>query len=172
MAVTSSITQAISFSESGGSGIATSNRTTSVAPQVTMTTSATGVQVVYSTTINLVGPAVMDINLHDTNAGDSDPDDRGSIRFTKIHGIILNVESGELSFGQGSGESPISNTWAGTPVATGGFAFDHVGPSSMSLFGSQSFAPVMSISRLVRISVPDGSTAVGSVTFIGEGAVL
>ena len=83
MAVTSSITQAISFNESGGSGIATSNRVTSLAPQVTMSTSATGADMVYSTTFSLAANTTLDLDLYNlSGVGAEDADDRGTIRFT------------------------------------------------------------------------------------------
>lgn len=167
MAVTSSITQAISFSESGGSGIATSNRTTAVAPQVTMTTSATGVDMVWSTTFNLTGPVLLDLDLYDTNAGGGDDDDRGSIRFTFIHGIIVNLTSGECDIG----DQNATNPWTSAPQASGG-TFDLVGPASLTLLNAASFGPVNATNRTVRLSCPSAKTAVGSITFIGEGTIL
>lgn len=167
MAVTSSITQAISFSESGGSGIATSNRTTAVAPQVTMTTSATGVNMVWSTTFNLTGPVLLDLDLYDTNAGGGDDDDRGSIRFANIHGIVVNLTSGECAVG----DQAATNPWTSAPQGATG-AFDLVGPASLTLLNAQSFGPVSATNRTVRISCPSTKTAVGSITFIGEGTIL
>lgn len=167
MAVTSSITQAISFSESGGSGLASSNRTTAVAPQVTMTTAATGVNMVWSTTFNLTGPVLLDLNLYDTNAGGGDDDDRGSIRFTHIHGIIVNLTSGEVAVG----DQAATNPWTSAPQGAAG-AFDLVGPASMSLFNADSFGAVSATDRTVRLSCPATKTAVGSITFIGEGTIL
>lgn len=167
MAVTSSITQAISFNETGGSGVATSNRTTAVAPQVTMTTSATGVDMVWSTTFDLTGPTLIDINLYDTNAGSGDADDRGSIRFTNIHGIIVNLESGECSVGDQAALDP----WTSAPQGAAS-AFDFVGPCSLSFFNAASFGPVNSTDRTVRVSCPATKTAVGSITFIGEGTII
>ena len=168
MAVTSSITQAISFSESGGSGLATSNRTTAVAPQVTMTTSATGVNMVWSTTFDLTGPTLIDLDLYDTTAGDGDDDDRGSIRFTHIHGIIINLESGECSVGDQAALDP----WASAPQGAGSSAYDIIGPASISFFNGASFGPVDATSRRVRVSCPSAKTAVGSITFIGEGTFI
>lgn len=167
MAVTSSITQAISFNESGGSGIATSNRTTAVAPQVTMTTSATGVNMVWSTTFDLTGPTLIDLDLYDTNAGGGDADDRGSIRFTHIHGIIINLESGECSVG----DQAASNPWTSAPNPAAS-SYDIVGPASISFFNAASFGPVDATDRTVRVSCPSAKTAVGSITFIGEGTIL
>lgn len=167
MAVTSSITQAISFSESGGSGVATSNRTTSVAPQVTMTTAATGVDMVYSTTFDLTGPVVLDIDLYDTNAGGGDADDRGSIRFSLVHGIIVSLTSGECSVG----DQAASNPWTSCPQSASD-TFDLTGPASMTLFNANSFGPVNATDRTLRVSCPASQTAIGSITIIGEGAIL
>ena len=165
MAVSSSITQAVSFSESGGSGIATSTRTSSVAPQVTMTTSATGVDMVWSTTFDLTGPTLIDLDLYDTNAGDGDADDRGSIRFSLVHGIIVNLESGEAAIG----DQAATNPWTAAPQGAGG-VWDLVGPCSVSIFNSASFGPVNATNRTLRVESP--TTAVGSVTIIGEGTVV
>lgn len=162
MAVTSSITQAISFNESGGSGIATSNRVTSVAPQVTMTTSATGVDMIYSTSFDITGAGLIDIDLYDTNAGGGDADDRGSIRFSYIHGIIVNLESGECAVGSQTPADP----WTSAP------AYYLYGPSSVSVLSAAAFGVVTSTDRRLRIEVAGGFSAAGSVTFIGEGTII
>ena len=173
MAVTSSLTQAYSISETGGSGISTSIRTSSVAPAVTLNTLATGVTMVYTTRFNLSDTSdTMFIDLYDTSLGDSNPDDRGPIRFERIYGMILSVESGVLSLGENSSTTTNQTYWQAAPVGSGNDPFSIAAPASMSFLCSDAWGEVSPGSRSLRLVRQEDSTAVGSITFIGEGEII
>lgn len=173
MAVTSSLTQAYSISETGGSGISTSIRTSSVAPAVTLNTSATGVNMVYTTKFNLSGSSdTMFIDLYDTSLGDSNPDDRGPIRFERIYGMILSVESGTLSLGENSSSTPNQIYWQAAPVGAGNDPFSIAAPASMSFLCSDAWGEVDTESRSLRLMSQGAAAAAGSITFIGEGEII
>lgn len=170
MAVTSSLTQAFSISESGGSGISTSQRTSSVAPVVTMSTSATGITIVYTTRIDKTAGGSVVIDLYDTNLGTGDADDRGSIRFTEVHGFIVNCESGTIKVGTDSGETPPANNWTKQPTTVGGVTPSLIGPASISMLNTDTLGAVGSTSRNWKFAATTDCT--GSVTIIGEGTIL
>lgn len=174
MAVTSSLTQAYSITESGGSGIATSARTSSVAPTVTMTTSATGVTMVYSTTFSLAANVIFDLDLYNLSGiGAEDADDRGTIRFTEIHGYIINVAEGVLKVGTGPSETQPGTPWTSQPVKESGSGW-YVDKGSVAMFSEASIGSVTSADRIWRFRAWSGSPTdtTGSIVIIGEGTIV
>lgn len=170
MAVTSSLTQAYSISESGGSGISTSLRTSAVAPTVTMSTSATGVDIVYTTRLDMTASGTVIIDLYDTNLGTGDADDRGSIRFDSVHGYIINCESGTMRIAGDTGETPPANNWTFQPTRLGGTSQTLTGPASFSCLNTATSGSVSSTSRNWRFTSLTDCT--GSITIIGQGTIL
>lgn len=172
--VSSSVMQSVSFTETGGSGVAVSARTASSAPVLNIGTAVTGATLVYSTTFNVAASGTLDIDLYSTSTGGSDADDRGDLRFTKIHGFIVNLTSGALRVGAGPSDTQPANPWTGQPIQEGGSGHVLVGPASFAVFNTaQLSADISATNRLWRIAEPNGvDPAVGNIIVYGEGTVL